>query len=159
MTDVVRDLIATEIAKVERVVERGSDEQSLYGRDLSCVFDIYADLREIAPDDPQALVERVARRLITEPGTLHSDPDYGYNVVSLLNRGITSEQIALIESSIEQEALKEEGAAAVDVSIVIDARGRTYEVQLTLTPEDPEANPLPFSLVVTEGTNIVELFR
>lgn len=159
MSDVVRDQIAAELALVERVVERGSDELAQYGRDLSCVFDIYADLREIAPDDPQALVERVARRLITEPGTLFDDPDYGYNVAALLNRGITASQIALIESSIEQEAMKEDGVLSVDVSVVVDASNRTYEVELTITPEDPEANPLPFSLVVVEGTNIVELFR
>lgn len=71
------------------------------GRCLSCILDFPEGGGMAA--GRQAHAEALARRLVTEQGTCIDDPDYGYDLLSLLNADVTPRLLAEAETRIVEQ--------------------------------------------------------
>lgn len=113
------------------------------------------DLTDLTLTDTQVtgkvlIALRAARRLQTPYGALaliNDDPDFGYDVLQLLNQKNTRENVLLAGSQIEAELLKDEQIQNVVVNITSPAAD-SYLITIDI---DSSAGPfkltLPISLV------------
>lgn len=111
------------------------------GRDLACVDDLSPDMREVT--GRRCLAEAIARRYISDRGTLLGDPNYGYNLLDFMNADVTPVDIGELQSGAEAEALKDERVLRADVVATLEDDG-TLTVIVTLTDADG-----PFTLTLS----------
>ena len=123
-----------------------------FGTDLSATDDLDAGAREVAGDE--LVGEAIYRRLTTARGTLIDDPDYGLDVRSFVQAGLTSGRLVEIAGLIRVELAKDEtiGDTAVNVDQLGDG---TLEAKVeVLTAEGPF--PFVFDLTADTVTRILE---
>lgn len=73
-----------------------------YGDDFSGIDDLDSELSSVSsdPDDPRALVEALACRLGSTPGSMEDDPTWGYDLTALI--GDTIDEAEVINKIEEQ---------------------------------------------------------
>lgn len=130
---------------------RWSNHVTDLGRDLSCVDDLLADFREVI--GRRCLAEAIARRYITDRGTLIGDPNYGFNLTNFLNADLGTGDVALLQSGAEAEALKDERVLSAVVVATLAADG-LLTVVCTLTDADG-----PFTLTLAVSAVTVEILE
>lgn len=101
-----------------------------YGSDLVCTDDITEMALERASDDPMLVVEAVYRRLCTRPGGLLGDLDYGYDLRSILHRGMTQADASAISDRVRAECLKDDRVG--DAKATLSADGKRMGLILEL---------------------------
>lgn len=121
------------------------------GRDLSCVDDVTPDFREVT--GRRRLAEAVARRYMTDRGTLVGDPNYGYNLTNLVNADLSPADLVAHQSGAQAEALKEEQVRAAVVVLSLAADG-LLTVACTLTDADG-----PFTLTLAISAVSVQILE
>jgi hypothetical protein len=77
-----------------------------YGTDVFCVTDLDPSFRLVSGQ--QTTGQAVARRLITERGTLLDDPNYGTDLRKYLGEPKSASVLARCSSDAEREALQDE---------------------------------------------------
>jgi hypothetical protein len=110
------------------------------GSDFAGILDIDATLTWVS--GWRNLGNALARRLTTPNGGLFYDPDYGFDLRSLLNAAVRD--TTWIEARIVKEVLKDKRVQRATASIVFD--GDTLTVHIGITPKG-DSNP-NFSLVM-----------
>lgn len=109
--------------------------------------------------DPADLIAReilqnaIVRRLSTPRGTFWTDPDYGYDVVDLVNEGLTNDGLARIPLEIKQEISKEERVRSCEVEVTelsgsIDSK--VLKVKIYIVPNT--IGPFTFTLEINNVT-------
>ena len=124
-----------------------------YGSDLACLDDLDENMSEIS--GLTCLTQALYRRITTSRTGLIDDPDYGFDVTSLVDCAMTRRQMAIIASQIDGEFMKDErvlrsstiGAYQSDQG----ATGR-YVATSTVTTADG-----PFKLVLSVSSVTVDL--
>ena len=86
-----------------------------FGSDLSCTDDLDANGREVSGEE--LVGEAIYRRLTTARGTLIDDPDYGLDVRSFVQAGLTPGKLAEIGGLIRVELAKDETIAESSVNV------------------------------------------
>ena len=127
------------------------DSGSGAGRDLFCVEDIEPDGAEVV--GRLSAVQAVARRLITDQGTLlpawpgdRESDGYGFNLRNYLNGDIGPRELAEVASAVELQATAEETIAsatatvthvhgALTVSLVLQDRRGPFSSVITVTDD------------------------
>lgn len=122
------------------------------GTAVSCTDDLDPLARVIEGED--VLIESFYRRLTTPRGSLITDPDYGTDVRSMLQQGITAADLGAIEGRIRSELEKDERAEGVEVSV-----SPSSDAQVVTGSIVGSYGPGPFRLVFTLTADTVELLK
>jgi hypothetical protein len=155
MSTIVLDAIDAELALLEREVPTPSDPTTFgYGTDLSCVSDITDELTEVDPYSPLAVGEAVIRRLTTPRGTLPDDPDYGIDLRSYCNRGVTLRELRDLAGTCRSEILKDDRIE--DATVTITSSGTSLAVVVQLALAQPGVQPFTLTFAVTSGAAVLE---
>lgn len=147
MNATVSDSLAAQLPTLSRVVDAPVGTLA-FGVDLSCVTDLDPELREVDPESPSAIVEAVIRRYLTPRGGLLDDPDYGLDVRTHLNRGVTQRDLRAISGALRGEAQKDDRVSAADVTITATLRSSTAQIEVQITPTDPALSDFDFTFAV-----------
>ena len=91
------------------------------GTDLSGISDLDPAMLEVS--GRTGLAQAIARRLITPRGRLIDDPNYGFDLTGRVGNDLGPRDIAILESGIEAECLKDERVITADVTVVLGAGG------------------------------------
>jgi phage baseplate assembly protein W len=153
VSPVVSAHIAEEQAKLTRVTTTPEPPHG-YGRDLSCVSDISPTLDEVDGFDLLAIAQAAVRRLTTPRGSLPDDPDYGIDIRSYLNVGITAAGITQAESEIANELAKDDRLDAVSTTFTLS--NKTITLRVLATPID-SSQEFAFTITVDEFSAQLEL--
>ena len=152
MTDTVRDAIAASIALEIRVVST-PEAPFGYGSDISCAYDVDPSAAEVT--GTLLLAQAIVRRLDTPRGSLPDDKGYGISLRSMLNAGVTSQDIASMAGRISNEVKKDDRVDNVLTTVTPSATGDTLSVVLLVTPVD-SAEEFTMTLAVTSGATLLE---
>jgi hypothetical protein len=150
------DFVAKELAALQRLVSLPTGALG-YGLDLSCVSDISPTLEETDPNSVQGISESLLRRLQTPRGALaqiDDDSNYGFDVIGLLNNGVTAHDLRGMEAQIKAECLKDDRVADLTVTVTFAFGTGVLDVSLRITAVDPQLGT--FSLIfAVDGAEIL----
>lgn len=119
-----------------------------FGTDISCMPDL--DPMGSLKQGSYVLAEAIARRLITQRGTLIDDPNYGTDVRGWVNDVASSgASLAQLKGAIERECRQDERVQSADAELYFDAPSSTLSVTLSLITS---AGPFKFVLGITSVT-------
>ena len=158
MNALVQASIAEQIATLQRVVDAPVAPFG-YGTDLSCVTDLAEDLAEVDPTSNQAIAEALIRRLITPRGGLPDDPDYGFDLRGLLNRGVTLAELRAVTGQARSEVRKDDRVADAKVSAAFCLQGSTLSVSVEVTPADVDNDTFSFTFALTDTAVTIEVIE
>ena len=145
MADVVRDALTEMLA--EQIPQPALPvAASGFGRDLVCFDDFTPGLDETDPTTDASLAQDNYHRLITAPGTLPDDLDYGKDLLGYLSQGTAPSDILLIQGDIETELLKDDRNAEVSATVTAGGNPLTLSVKVVCTPADPDTEA--FTLII-----------
>lgn len=121
------------------------------GTDLSGVADLTPHMGESS--GRQCLAEALARRLITPRGALFYDPNYGYDLTSLINADLASSDIPRIAASIEEEFRKDERviSAVATVQYVGPDQVDAARAGVVANPAPGSQGVIVISAIVNDG--------
>ena len=120
-----------------------------FGTDLSAVSDLEVTMREVS--GRELLAQAIARRLQTpRGGGLFYDADYGYDVRQFVSGSTLPE--GTIEAAIENEILKDERVADVQVDVRYFTANKNLKIYVAINDGDG-----PFDLVLDVSDVTVEL--
>jgi hypothetical protein len=128
-----------------------------YGTDLSCITDLTEDLAEVDANSVQAIAEALIRRLTTPRGGLPDDPDYGYDLRGMLNRGVTLAELRTVTGQARSECRKDDRVRDVDVSASFTLGNSTLSVAIAVTPADPAVDDFSFTFALTDSSVVIEV--
>jgi len=165
MSQVVLDAIAAEVAKLTRVVDAPTGPLG-YGTDLSCAEDLTDSMEEVSGLDARVRGEAIVRRLTTPRSTLPDvrgtdlrDWNYGIDLRSYLNRGVTADEIRGLASNIRSEVTKDDRVSGVTVTVTPSPNGSSLAIDLLVTPRDPSIGAFTLVLAVTSASVLLEELR
>ena len=92
---------------------------------------------------PRAVLEHIARRLISPPGS-YDDPEYGFDINSYMNANLLPQELDALTAAVRNEAIAVEGVDDVVVTATIDSASKALVIQLEVTLTD-----------LTEGFDLV----
>lgn len=144
------EAFAAELGTFERIVTVPTGELR-YGTDLSCTLDLDPSLAEVDPTSPIAIVEAIVRRFVTPRGALIDDENYGLDIRTLLNRGITQTDLRALSGALTGEARKDDRVAVADVKLTVNLVSKEANIQVFVTPEDSALRDFSFTLAVDSG--------
>lgn len=101
-----------------------------FGFDLSCTTDLDPLMVEVS--GLALLGQAVYRRFITPRGSVIDDPNYGFDLQTLLNDDLDPQDVGQITASIQNECVKDERILSATASVVIVPPG-ILNVTLNLT--------------------------
>lgn len=122
------------------------------GSDLGGVYDLTPSMLEVS--GRTALVQNLARRLITTRGSLIYDQNYGFDLTQYVNSNLSSQDAAALVPQITAEMLKDQRVLSCSVSL--QWVGIT-QVQAALIGVVSDPMPIPngalvISVQITDGT-------
>ena len=85
----------------------------LFGSDLSCVTDLTSDCAEVS--GTTGWLQSLARRL---QGQLFYDPNYGYDLVDLLDDEVNVQDLSAVGADIDSEFLKDERTLSSSTTVI-----------------------------------------
>lgn len=122
--------------------------------DIDCLSSLDPYFTEVG--GRTALIQRCARRIQTPRGSNPADVDnYGMNIRDWLNRNMTPKAIFVLESSVEEELVKEVEVKKVTAKGRLDSTGKftldvritdeqgQFQLELTTAPIDADAYGSP----------------
>jgi phage baseplate assembly protein W len=146
---IVHDKIAEYTAELEALVAPPTGDLG-YGGDLSCTDDLTADMAELDEHDPLLVAQSNYRRLRTPRGSLPDDPDYGFDLVELLNQGLTVRSAQEIEGQVRGELEKDDrnDMSALTVTVTLSGDLKAFDLDIRSISADA---PYTLTLAVTDG--------
>lgn len=145
---VVTDAIAAMIAGLGRTTPDPRPPYG-YGTDLDCASDLSEDMRLVDPSSRKAIAQAVIRRLSTPRGGLPMSPEYGLDVLSMLNTGLESRDLAGIAGRVRLEVLQDDRVDAVDVRGEYSHATSTLDLTMWITPVDRAIGAFQFVVAVS----------
>lgn len=127
-----------------------------YGTDLSCLTDVTDDFAEVDPDSRQAVGQAIGRRLITKPGTVLDDPNYGIDVRTWLNRPVTAPILQTYRDLVMTEVGKDDRVASSTVVIGFSFNTREMRIAVRIVPKDPALGVFTLTFAVTDQKLLIE---
>lgn len=158
MTDLVRDAIAEMTAELTSSGITGSVVG--FGVDLICLDDFTPSMAETDPNSLESLVQDNYHRLITEPGTVPDDLDYGIDVMGYLSLGMTQDDKLQISGDVETQLKRDDRNAEVSATVAVtDTLPTTLALTVGITPADPALDPFTLLIAIDQtGTSLKVIF-
>lgn len=119
-----------------------------YGRDLSCAWDITADLKETDPESVDGIIESVIRFITTDRDTIPDAPGRGTNVMRFLNRATDPQELRESEGVIRNEIEQDDRIDRAEVSLTLTNNGQRLRVHFKIRPESISLQPFDFVFAV-----------
>lgn len=123
-----------------------------FGADLDCADDLTDTFGEVS--GPIAVAQANYRRLITGPGEILDDPDYGYDLSTLIQRPLLRETLLQIPSRIEQELLLDDRNLSVEVALTGEGTDLTIDVRV-----ESASGPYTLTLGLTDSALLLREMR
>lgn len=158
MSNIVRDAIAEELALLTKTV-RTPKEPFGYGTDLSCESDIDVRMTEVNGLTTLALAQALVRRLDCPRGALPDDPDYGIDLRSYCNRGMTTADVRALAGTIRVELEKDDRVDLASVTVTPSPTATELSVRISITPIDARIGGFTMTLAVDTTTIMLEEMR
>lgn len=95
---------------------------TFFGSDFYCITDV-TPIDKLVTDPSQLIAQRLARRLQVQRGALQAisdDPDFGFDLRSLLNAKLGPNSINVYTSQVQAEVLKDEQVQSADVQMSLN---------------------------------------
>ena len=156
MNTLVQASLTEQIAALEQLVDAPVAPLG-YGTDLSCVTDLAEDLAEVDQASTRAIAQALVRRLITPRGGLPDDPDYGFYLRGLLNRGVTLADLRAVSGQARSEVRKDDRVLDANVSAAFTLENSTLSVSVEVTPADADLDEFSFTFSLTDSSAIIEV--
>lgn len=156
MNPIVEAALAKELATLERVTDAPTGALG-YGRDLSCITDCTDNFAEVS--GPMLVLESVARSWITPRGTVLDDPDFGTDCRGILNHATPIQDLRMMQSRLQTEALKDERVETAQVRLEMDQLARRISATGTLGLRDWRNTTFTFVLSVTDGETLMTVLQ
>jgi hypothetical protein len=122
-----------------------------FGTDLSCTTDLTTLMNEVG--GIQIVSEAIYRRLTTPRGANIWDPNYGFDLQTLLNDDVNPGDLPPLQQSIQQECLKDQRIIACQCQLqLLPLPSGVLIITLTLT-----TGLGPFSLVLSVSNATVAI--
>lgn len=102
------------------------------------------DLSWTLINGPRAVLEHIARRLISPPGS-YDDPEYGFDLNSYLNANLLPQELDSLQAAVRDQALSVEGVDDCVVTASLLNNQLVVEIDVTLT-ESSEGYNMVFVL-------------
>lgn len=132
----------------------------LYGTDLSTFAGVGnavgADPLFLPISGPRVVLEAVARRLMTPRGALPRHPGYGYDLLSLCSKRMTTVARKRAEADIKAECEQDPRVLSATVVEFAEVAGAPHRYRLRISLELAEG---PFDLVLGIGDVTVTMLR
>jgi hypothetical protein len=154
--DVVRDFIAAQTALLTKV-SSVPVEPFGYGVDLVCADDLTASMTETDMSSAQSIAQDAYHRLSTRKGSLLDDPDFGFDLVSLLSAPLTQEQITALPLQIQNELAKDDRVDDVTVELSYSYATKTLTVTCLFVLANPEQTQFTAIMSVTSLEALLEV--
>lgn len=158
MNTTVGDAITTELALLEVLVDFPVSPFG-FGSDISGATDIAADVAEVDPFSTIALAQAIVRRLDTPRGSLPDDKDFGIDLRSYANRGMTAADIQSLAGQIRSELLKDDRIDTLIVTVRPSSTGTSLGVELAVRPVDPQVGGFALTLSASSASILIEEIR
>lgn len=123
-----------------------------YGLDTSCTDFLRPG---VLVTGGRLVAEACYRRLITSKGQLKSDPDYGFCVADLLQRGMSAAELAQIGPQIEAELSKDERLDDVVVTVDVDTTGPSLALTIESVGTLSDGSTFTLALQVSDVTTTI----
>ena len=130
-----------------------------YGSDISCDSDLSPDLAEIDGFDTLVLAQAIVRRLDCPRGALPDDPNYGIDIRSYLNRGMTDEEIRAMGGQIRNELVKDDRIDVITVKVTFVPSAKLMTIEILARPFDATLGPFTLTLSATSAVILIEEIR
>lgn len=155
MSAIVKAAVAASIALLER--DRDAPVAPFgYGRDMSCVSDLAADMGDVDPTSMRAVGEALARRIDCPRGGMPDDPSYGIDIRGALNVGITSGDVISLAGRIATEWRKDDRVADVEVTVAPSSDGGGLTITGVVHLVDPALGRFSLTLAVTSADVLIQ---
>jgi phage baseplate assembly protein W len=154
VSDVVRDMIAAELALLELEV-RAPEGNLGYGVDVVCRTDVTPRLDELDPFSVAGIGQALLHRLSTPRGKLPDDRDYGRDLQQYLSQPTDAVALRRYAGEISAECAKDDRVADADVTLTM-SDAKNMRVQIVVEPRDPELSEFTLILAVTNGQTLLE---
>lgn len=149
MTDIVRQTIEAEIAKLTR--QSSTPVPPLgYGVDLVCVTELDPYLAETNPDTIESLAQDCFHRITTARLSLIDDPSYGIDVRAALSKPQSPQQIQSWTGQIASELRRDDRVLDVSVTMTFELPS-TYWITILVTPANPALTAFTLVMSVVDG--------
>lgn len=155
MSTAVKTAIADELAKLVQIVDFPVDPFG-YGSDISCDSDVDPDVVEVDPFTTLALAQAIVRRLDTPRGSLPDDKNYGIDVRSYVNRGVTAAEIQQLAGQISNELRKDDRIDTLTVTVRPSSTGTTLRIELAVRPVDSRIGGFTLTLSASSAAILIE---
>jgi phage baseplate assembly protein W len=159
MNTLVADTLAADLATIPEADPARAVPAPGYGVDLVCVTDVTPELAEVIGQSPYAIAQAIVRRLITPRGGLLDDPDYGLDLRSYVNRGITLIELARLQDSVRGEVQKDDRVSDARVDLSYDAAAHSLRCTVTITPVEIELGTFTLTFNVSDAGALLESIR
>jgi hypothetical protein len=117
------------------------------GKSILGILDVDADLS--FGDGDLALIHDLARRLVTEPGGLLDDPEYGYALQILLSSPVDAPSI---QRRCGSQLLQDERVAdPININVAQDLAKQSLTIEIAVTKRD-DGTALTFTLEFSKLT-------
>lgn len=130
-----------------------------FGADLWCEADLRDDFAEVDGQTTLALAQAIVRRLDCPRGALPDDPDYGLDLRSYCNRGVTADDVRSLAGRIRAEVSKDDRIEALTVTVAPSPTGTELAVTLAVTARDPSVGGFALTLALTSAEVLLEELR
>lgn len=130
-----------------------------YGADLACTDDLTETMDEVHPLSTRALAEALYRRLDCPRGGLPDDPDYGIDLRSYLNRGVTTRELRDLAGKIRTELEKDDRVERAFVTLTPAPDGSSFRVEIAVTPIDARVGGFTLTAALVDGALLLEEIR
>lgn len=122
--------------------------------DLGTDINVVSDLAPVwgLASGPTNLINALLRRLTTPRGGLFYDPNYGFDVVALVNSAVTPVDVARIKAGVAAELQKDDRVQSANVQADFVFATKTLTLNIKITTADG-----PFDLVLSASAVTVDL--
>ena len=127
-----------------------------YGSDISGTFDVDPSVRELPGNKALALAQAIVRRLDCPRGALPDDKDYGIDLRSYCNRGVTANDIRSLGGQIKGELSKDDRLDTVIVRLETASTGTSLRVVLAVRPVDQAIGGFTLTLNASDAAVLIE---
>jgi hypothetical protein len=158
MNATVQLAIDAELGLLERIVVTPREPFG-YGTDVSLASDLSVTLELVDAFGTRGLAEAILRRLDCPRGALVDNADYGIDVRSFCNRGMTKAEIDALAGQVRAEVEKDDRIDRAFVKVTPTPTGDELTIEIIATPADARAGRFTLILAATPAEILLEELR
>ena len=130
-----------------------------YGSDISGAYDLDPNMAEVRGLTTLALGQSIVRRLDTPRGSLPDDKDFGIDLRSYVNRGVTAQDVRALGGQIQNELRKDDRIRTAAIVVRSNATGSELRIEISIEPFDATLGGFTLTLSASSAAVLLEEIR